>query len=162
MQLTLTRYAPLPLPVPRGNHRQESREAAVLQATDLSGTGTWNDFWLIYAADAYGNKAEYGYAEPSNPDSSTEMRELEGKLQSITDGAGRATTLTYTNNLLSHIDIPDAAEGTVRRVSYTYDGSDRLTGITYSELGAGIHTSYAYLEGTNLLAQATNFDGRGC
>jgi RHS repeat-associated protein len=161
MQLTLTRYAATSNYPSRVEIIDKSHGKLLFcKRPDLSGTGTWNDFWLIYAADAYGNKAEYGYAEPSNPDSSTEMRELEGKLQSITDGAGRATTLTYTNNLLSHIDIPDAAEGTVRRVSYTYDGSDRLTGITYSELGAGIHTSYAYLEGTNLLAQATNFDGR--
>ena len=63
--------------------------------------------------------------------------------------------MTYTNSLLSHIDIPDAAEGTSQRV-YTYDGSDRLTGITYSELGAGIHTSYAYLEGPTCWPERRN------
>ena len=161
MQLKLTRYAATSTRPPRVEIvDKEHTMMSFRKRLGLSHTGTWNDYWLLTVADAHGNTASYTYEMPSNQDSSTAMRALEGKLIKITDGAGRETTLTYTNDLLTSINIPDAVDGSLRTVSYTYDSSSRLTGISYSELGSGTHTTYSYLDTTNLLVQATNFDSQ--
>ena len=67
---------------------------------------------------------------------------------------------TYSNDLLSDISIPDTEEGSLRHVYFTYDSSQRLTGIRYSELGGtSPHTVYTYDGSTAILTRAKNYDG---
>ena len=108
--------------------------------------------YLEAATDAKGNVSTYSYvAGYANV----------GRLDKITDPAGRVTQFHYNNNgLISDITIPAAEANTVRTVYYTYDSANRLTGIRYSELGGtDPHTTYGYEGTTNLLTLARNYDG---
>lgn len=105
--------------------------------------------WLVAARDACHNTVSYSYVSGC---------EEEGRIDTITDPVGRVTKFNYSGNLLSNIRIP-TAEG-YRYVYYTYDGSNRLTGIRYSELGGTTaHTIYSYDGSTRLLTKVQNYDG---
>ena len=105
--------------------------------------------WLVSARDACGNTTNYSYVSGY---------EAAGRLDKITDPVGRVTKFTYSGSLLSNIRIPTASG--YRYVYYTYDSSNRLTGVRYSELdGTAAHTTYAYDGSTKLLKKARNFDG---
>ena len=107
--------------------------------------------WLVAVRDALSNEVAYEYVSGY---------EKQGRISKITDPAGRETVFTYSNNLLSDISIPDTEEGSLRHVYFTYDGSQRLTGIRYSELGGtSPHTVYTYDGSTAILTRAKNYDG---
>ena len=108
--------------------------------------------WLEATTDACGNVTTYSYVSGY---------ESVGRLDKITDAVGRVTQFAYNaNGLISSIRIPAAEDGTYRDVFYTYDSTNRLTGIRYSELGGTTpHTAYVYEGSTKLLKQARNFDG---
>ena len=96
---------------------------------------------LVAVRDALNNEVTYTYVAGY---------EKQGRISKITDPVGRETVFTYSNNLLSNISTPDTEEGTLRRVYFTYDSSQRLTGIRYSELGGTclLYTSFLELRGT--------------
>ena len=106
---------------------------------------------LVAVRDALNNEVTYTYVAGY---------EKQGRISKITDPVGRETVFTYSNNLLSNISTPDTEEGTLRRVYFTYDSSQRLTGIRYSELGGtSPHTVYTYDGSTGILTRAKNYDG---
>ncbi len=106
---------------------------------------------LVAVRDALNNEVTYSYVSGY---------EKQCRIAKITDPAGRETVFTYSNNLLSNISTPDTEEGTLRRVYFTYDSSQRLTGIRYSELGGtSPHTVYTYDGSTGILTHAKNYDG---
>ena len=107
--------------------------------------------WLVAVRDALSNEVAYEYVPGY---------EKQGRISKITDPAGRETVFTYSNDLLSDISIPDTEEGSLRHVYFTYDSSQRLTGIRYSELGGtSPHTVYTYDGSTAILTRAKNYDG---
>lgn len=107
--------------------------------------------WLAWAKDACGNTVNYSYVSGF---------ELEGRIDTITDPAGRVTKYNYSNNLLASIQIPDSGSDTDRYAYFTYDGSSRLTGVRYSDLGGtAVHTQYSYDGSTCMLTKARNYDG---
>lgn len=105
---------------------------------------------LAEAKDAVGNAVTYEYVDDN---------ENESCISRITDPVGRVTQFNYTNGMLASIVIPAANNGS-RTVYFTYDSSNRLTGVRYSELGGSTaHTTYSYSGTTNLLVKARNYDG---
>ena len=107
--------------------------------------------WLVWAKDACGNTVNYSYVSGY---------ELDGRIDTITDPAGRVTKYNYSNDLLASIQIPDAEDGTYRYVYFTYDSSSRLAGVRYGDLGGtAVHTSYSYDGTTCMLTKARNYDG---
>ncbi len=108
--------------------------------------------WLTATRDACDNRAIWSYVSG---------HEEEGRIDKITDPAGRVTKFNYnTDGLIDNIQIPAAAENALRTVYYTYDSAKRLTGIRYSELGGTApHTTYVYDGSTKLLTKARNYDG---
>lgn len=105
--------------------------------------------WLVAARDACHNTVVYTYVDGY---------ETAGRIDTITDPVGRVTKFNYSGSLLSNIRIP-AANG-YRYVYFTYDSTNRLTGVRYSELdGASAHTTYGYDGSTKLLTSARNYDG---
>ena len=107
--------------------------------------------WLVAERDALNNEVNYTYVGGY---------EKQGRISKITDPAGRETVFTYSGDLLANIRIPDTEENAYRYVYFTYDSSDRLTGIRYSELGGTTpHTVYTYDGTTGILTRAKNYDG---
>lgn len=107
--------------------------------------------WLVWAKDACGNTVNYSYVSGY---------EVDGRIDTITDPAGRVTKYNYSGDLLASIQIPDSAANTYRYVYFTYDGSQRLTGVRYSDLGGtAAHTTYTYDGSTCMLTKARNYDG---
>ncbi len=107
--------------------------------------------WLVAVRDALNNEVTYEYASGYS---------AEGRISKITDPVGRETVFTYSGNLLANIRIPDTEANTYRYVYFTYDSSQRLTGIRYSELGGTTpHTVYTYDGTTGILTRAKNYDG---
>ena len=107
--------------------------------------------WLVATRDALNNEVTYEYVSGYS---------AQGRLSKITDPVGRETVFSYTNDLLSSIRIPDAVAGSFRYVYFTYDSSQRLTGVRYSELGGtSPHTVYTYDGTTGILTRAKNYDG---
>ena len=76
------------------------------------------------------------------------------QIASVTDGAGRVYSFTYTNGLLSRISYKGNGTNELSYVCYTYTGS-LLTGITYKD---GKSSSYTY-NSANLLTCAQDVDG---
>lgn len=97
---------------------------------------------LNYIADANGNKMTFTYSGGS----CNGVRNI----TKVTDGAGRTTTLNYSNNILTA--IVDTAN---RTTSYGYDGNGNLQTITYPD---GKTSSYNY-DGNHNLTSAVNYDG---
>ncbi|HIQ84145.1 MAG TPA: DNRLRE domain-containing protein, partial [Candidatus Pullichristensenella stercorigallinarum] len=107
--------------------------------------------WLVAARDALNNEVNYTYVSGY---------EKQGRISKITDPAGRETVFNYSGDLLANIRIPDTEANTYRYVYFTYDSSERLTGIRYSELGGTTpHTVYTYDGTTGILIRAKNYDG---
>ena len=107
--------------------------------------------WLVAVRDALNNEVTYEYASGYS---------AEGRISKITDPVGRETVFTYSGNLLANIRIPDTEANTYRYVYFTYDSSQRLTGVRYSELGGTTpHTVYTYDGTTGILTRAKNYDG---
>ncbi|MEG2623081.1 MAG: DNRLRE domain-containing protein, partial [Clostridia bacterium] len=176
MGLTLKRYTSTNKLPPRIVIEDKSNTQLVFQRRpEKKHQGTWLHHWLVRVHDNLKkdgklvNKVEYTYHLPQDMDSSQAMRLLEGKLEKITDPAGRETTFAYaaTGGLLSAIETPDYDPTTdqpaTRRVEFSYNESGQLAAVNYSDLLAcGIaapHTTYTYAPGTNLLLSAQNYDG---
>ena len=86
--------------------------------------------WMSINRDACDNRTTYSYVKGY---------EKAGRIDKITDPAGRVTQFAYNSDgLISSIRIPAAEAGAYRYVYYTYDSSKRLTGVRYSELGGTI------------------------
>ena len=145
-----------------------------LEHFDNGTSGTYTDDWIIIT-DKEDNRMRFdvfqaGTAWLTATQDATNANlatwtyvsgyEAEGRIEKITDPVGRETVFSYSGSLLSSIRIPAATTGTYRYVYYTYDGSNRLTGVRYSELGGTTpHTTYAYESGNNMLIRARNYDG---
>ena len=108
--------------------------------------------YLSTITDVHGNAMTLTYDE-----------NIPGKVNSITDGVGRATVLAYNaDGLLASITAPGCPV-----VSYAYDGSAengwRLREVHYGDLEANQYTEYGYdtRDGapTATLTMLRNFDG---
>jgi len=75
-------------------------------------------------------------------------------ISTVTDGAGRVYSFSYTNGLLSRISYLGTGSTALSYVDYTYSGS-LLTRATYKD---GKYSSYTY-NAQNLLTSAQDIDG---
>lgn len=101
--------------------------------------------------DANGNKiaVETGTIKPTGKTVTYPI------VKSVTDGAGRKTTLTHgeENGYVTSIKAPGYGE---TGLAFAYDDKGRLTEITYED---GLKTLFTY-DDNNLITSATNHDGR--
>lgn len=114
--------------------------------------------------DKYGNKAYFDasgrlYSQQSNqatPSSITVTYTTTTGFQisSITDGAGRVYTFSYTNSLLSRISYKGSGSAELSYVAFGYSGSN-LTTVTDKD---GKSCTYGY-GSNNLLTSVTDVDG---
>ena len=107
---------------------------------------------LLSSSDNEGNTITYNYGvDPSTPSS---------KINTITDSAGRVTTISYNNNAV--VSAITAADG--KQISFSYYDDGKLKEIAYpgDTEGSTISTGYSYDEQGRLSKVWTNAGVGGC
>ena len=146
--------------------------------------GKWKNWWLTSTRDSMRNSdnkltniVKYSYKMPDakDQDVSASMHSLEGKLEAITDPAGRVTRFHYYEDgdyagtqyagngnapgmgLLKEIQAPNGL-GEPISTYFIYDADQRLTGVVYEDLFMELPEPANLPDGKELLQLALDGD----